>query len=258
MARQPMRRREPSARASRMRIGDISSTIPARFAIVVFAVLVAIFTVLFSLPVATTSGPPAPFVDALFTAVSVICVTGLSTVDMATYWSPFGPRARLRRGRDRRDRRADPGVDPRTDHQPPARPPAEAARGRRREPAPHPSRTRSREGQAVRLGETGSLLVTVAISVLVIEAIVAVLLFPRMLLQGVDPWTAAWQSVYTAAMAFTNTGFLPTSDGLAPVRARRLVSHRADDRGHLRRDRLPGDLRAPPQPAASARAGRCT
>ena len=57
---------------------------------------------------------------------------------------------------------------------------------------------------------------TVAISVLVIEAAVALLLFPRMLLQGVDPWSAAWQSVYTAAMAFTNTGFLPTSDGLAP------------------------------------------
>ena len=27
---------------------------------------------------------------------------------------------------------------------------------------------------------------------------------------------AAWQSIYTAAMAFTNTGFLPTSEGLAP------------------------------------------
>ncbi|MGN6503744.1 MAG: potassium transporter TrkG, partial [Pseudolysinimonas sp.] len=72
------------------------------------------------------------------------------------------------------------------------------------------------EGQAVRLGETGSLLATVAVSVLVIEAIVAVLLFPRMLLAGADPWTAAWESVYTAAMAFTNTGFLPTSAGLAP------------------------------------------
>ena len=28
--------------------------------------------------------------DALFTAVSSICVTGLATVDMATHWSPFG------------------------------------------------------------------------------------------------------------------------------------------------------------------------
>jgi Trk-type K+ transport system membrane component len=71
------------------------------------------------------------------------------------------------------------------------------------------------ESQAVRLGETGSLLATVAVSVLVIELFVAVLLFPRMLLQGVDPLTAAWQSVYISAMAFTNTGFLPDSAGLS-------------------------------------------
>ena len=75
----------------------------------------------------------------------------------------------------------------------------------------------------MRLGETGSLLATVAISVLVIEAVVAALLFPRMLLEGVDPWSAAWQSVYTSAMAFTNTGFLPDQRGARPVRARRLV-----------------------------------
>jgi len=50
----------------------------------------------------------------------------------------------------------------------------------------------------------------------VIEAGVAILLFPRMLIQGVPVWDAAWQSVYISAMAFTNTGFLPTSTGLAP------------------------------------------
>jgi trk system potassium uptake protein TrkH len=71
------------------------------------------------------------------------------------------------------------------------------------------------ESQAVRLGDTGPLLATVAISVLVIELFVALLLFPRMLLNGTDPLTAAWQSVYISAMAFTNTGFLPTSEGLS-------------------------------------------
>src|SRR5690606_38711695 len=70
------------------------------------------------------------------------------------------------------------------------------------------------ESQAVRLGETRSLIATVAISVLVIELFVALLLFPRMLLNGTDPLSAAWQSIYFAAMAFTNTGFLPTSAGL--------------------------------------------
>ena len=56
----------------------------------IFASLILVFTALFSLPIAPSSGKQAPLVDALFTAVSVICVTGLSTVDMATYWSPFG------------------------------------------------------------------------------------------------------------------------------------------------------------------------
>ncbi len=37
-----------------------------------------------------------------------------------------------------------------------------------------------------------------------------------MLIEGVEPWDAVWQSIYTSAMAFTNTGFLPTSEGLAP------------------------------------------
>src|SRR5690606_2546924 len=61
------------------------------------------------------------------------------------------------------------------------------------------------EHQAVRLGETGNLLVTVALSVLVIEGVVAVLIFPRMLLEGVPPLEAAWESIYISAMAFTNT-----------------------------------------------------
>ncbi|MDP3209758.1 MAG: potassium transporter TrkG, partial [Rhodoglobus sp.] len=65
------------------------------------------------------------------------------------------------------------------------------------------------------LGETGGLLLTVAVSVLIIEAIIALMIFPRMLLEGVEFWTAAWQSIYIAAMAFTNTGFLPLETGLA-------------------------------------------
>ena len=55
---------------------------PARFAILVFAGLILVFTLLFSLPIAKAgTGSGAPLYDAFFTAVSVICVTGLSTVD---------------------------------------------------------------------------------------------------------------------------------------------------------------------------------
>lgn len=214
MRGKPISRDTPFARI-RDGIDAFIAATPARFAILIFAGLIFVFTLLFSLPLSTTSGKQAPLVDALFTAVSVICVTGLSTVDMATYWSPLGHvfifigveiggigvltlasilGLVISRRLGLRQKLLAAGDA-------------------------NPLRIRKgpiAEGQAVRLGETGNLLVTVAISVVAIEVIVALLLFPRMLLQGVNPFDAAWQSIYIAAMAFTNTGFLPTSEGLAP------------------------------------------
>jgi trk system potassium uptake protein len=66
---------------------------PASPAIVLirgFAVLISIGTIVLMLPVASSSGEWTPFIDALFTATSAVCVTGLVVVDTATYWSPFG------------------------------------------------------------------------------------------------------------------------------------------------------------------------
>ena len=42
------------------------------------------------LPVSTQDGKGAIFTDALFTATSAVCVTGLVVQDTATYWSVFG------------------------------------------------------------------------------------------------------------------------------------------------------------------------
>ena len=50
------------------------------------------------------------------------------------------------------------------------------------------------EGQTVRLGEVGALLSTVALSTLVIEAVLAVLLYPALIASGVDPLTAIQRS----------------------------------------------------------------
>lgn len=47
-------------------------------------------TLLLMLPVATKDGQGAPFLDAIFTATSATCVTGLVVQDTATYWSLFG------------------------------------------------------------------------------------------------------------------------------------------------------------------------
>lgn len=47
-------------------------------------------TSLLLLPISSTHAGGADFMPAAFTAVSALCVTGLSTVDPATYWTGFG------------------------------------------------------------------------------------------------------------------------------------------------------------------------
>lgn len=63
---------------------------PAKVIATGFAAAVAVGTALLSLPVATRAGQRADLVDALFTATSAVCVTGLVTVDTGSYWSGFG------------------------------------------------------------------------------------------------------------------------------------------------------------------------
>ena len=187
---------------------------PSRFAIVVFASLILLFTALLSLPISARDGQVTNLADALFTAVSTICVTGLSTVDMSAHWSPFGNvvlfvgvniggmgvltlaslmgmviskrlglRAKLLAAGDTNPMRAHGGP--------------------------------VNESQTVRLGEVGQLLTTVALSTLVIEGVVAVLLYPGLVMAGIDPLAALWEAPFYAAMSFTNTGFTPNAGGVA-------------------------------------------
>ncbi len=53
-----------------------------------FAVLIG--SVLLSLPFSTADGKPVPYIDALFTATTSICVTGLVTLPTFSTWSIFG------------------------------------------------------------------------------------------------------------------------------------------------------------------------
>ncbi|MEK7703729.1 MAG: potassium transporter TrkG [Myxococcota bacterium] len=62
---------------------------PARALVLSFTGLIGVGTVLLALP-ASSSGDAIAWIDAFFTAVSATCVTGLTTVDTATAWSPFG------------------------------------------------------------------------------------------------------------------------------------------------------------------------
>lgn len=72
------------------------------------------------------------------------------------------------------------------------------------------------ESQAVGLGDIGGLLVSVAVSVLVIELALTALITPRLLTAGYDFWHSLWYGFYFAVSAFTNTGFVPIPEGMAP------------------------------------------
>ena len=62
----------------------------ALVSILVFLGLTLATSSLLMLPIAAADGHATPAPDAFFTAVSAVAVTGLTTVDMATHWSPFG------------------------------------------------------------------------------------------------------------------------------------------------------------------------
>ncbi len=55
-----------------------------------FLIIIGVGTLLLMLPQATADGVRLPFDDALFTATSASCVTGLIVRDTGTFFSPFG------------------------------------------------------------------------------------------------------------------------------------------------------------------------
>ncbi|AOT72985.1 TrkH family potassium uptake protein [Geosporobacter ferrireducens] len=55
-----------------------------------FASVILIGSILLNLPIASRNGESIGFVNALFTATSAVCVTGLVVVDTGTYWTVFG------------------------------------------------------------------------------------------------------------------------------------------------------------------------
>jgi len=63
---------------------------PLRILPVSFALMVVMGTALLMLPIATADGRETSLVQALFTATSAVCVTGLAVVDTATHWTGFG------------------------------------------------------------------------------------------------------------------------------------------------------------------------
>ena len=73
-----------------MSIWKIGRTSPAQVIILGFLALILGGTALLMLPPASRGPGGAPFLDALFTATSATCVTGLVVENTVTYWSTFG------------------------------------------------------------------------------------------------------------------------------------------------------------------------
>lgn len=82
--------RQPRTVTRRQRLVSRLRLHPAQAVAGGFALAIAGGTALLLLPVARAGVGGATVVEALFTATSAVCVTGLVVVDTPTYWTPFG------------------------------------------------------------------------------------------------------------------------------------------------------------------------
>lgn len=173
---------------------------PAQIVPLSFLAVIAVGTLLLSLPIAHAT-EDLDLLTAAFTAVSATCVTGLVTVDTATSWTPFGQAVILlliQVG----------GLGTMTL----ATVLALLVRGRL-------SLTESVRAQAERrdlaLGNIRVVLVRIVTATLLAEAAVALWLTVRFRQAYDDDLpTALWHGVFHAVSAFNNAGFALYSDNL--------------------------------------------
>ena len=154
------------------------------------------------LPIASASDEPAPFVDVLFTAVSAVCVTGLTTVDTASYWSPFG-QAVIAAGI------VVGGLGVMT-----------LASILAFAVSRHLGLTQrmlaTQETGTGAMGQISTLLKAVIATSLSMQAFLAIMFLPRFLTMGIDPVYAVWDAVFMAISVFNNAGFVILPGGLEP------------------------------------------
>ena len=63
---------------------------PAQTLVIGFLIIIVIGSLLLSLPIASNNNQSLPYLDALFTATSAVCVTGLVVVNTYAHWTLFG------------------------------------------------------------------------------------------------------------------------------------------------------------------------
>ncbi|MCI1642655.1 MAG: TrkH family potassium uptake protein [Actinomyces sp.] len=175
---------------------------PARLTLAVFFGIIVLITILLCLPVSAAGSHRVPFVDVVFTAVSAVCVTGLTTVDTATSWSLFGQvviALGISVG----------GLGLMT-----------LASILGFAVSRHLGLTQrmlaAQETGSTGLGQVGTLLRAVIATSLVAEGVLFVVFLPVFLDLRETLSEAVWHSFFMAVSVFNNAGFVITSEGMAP------------------------------------------
>ncbi len=180
---------------------------PERVIPLAFLVGIAAGTLLLMLPISRAGSAletgGAPFVTALFTATSALCVTGLTVVDTPGYWSPFGHVVILALFQlggfgimagatllgllvTRRMKLSGQLLA-------------------------------SAEMRSLDLGDVRHVLKLVIVATVIVEGVLWLWLALRFWLGlGLEPGPALWHGLFHAVSAFNNAGFSTLPDGLAP------------------------------------------
>ncbi|GHG52065.1 potassium transporter Trk [Sinomonas cellulolyticus] len=184
-------------------IDRLAVSSPARLAVLTFSLVIVVFSFLLSLPVSSADGKVTPLHEAVFTAASAVCVTGLTVVSTATHWTFFGQLVILA------------GV-------------FVGGLGTltiaslltlmvsRRLGLRSKLIAQEALNNSSRLGEVGELLRVVILTSAVIEGSLAVVLTGRFLTLGEGWWQSLWHGIFYAISSFNNAGFTPHSDGIIP------------------------------------------
>jgi trk system potassium uptake protein len=174
---------------------------PGQVLVAGFVVAGLVGTGLLMLPMSRAGEGRAPFVTAVFTATSAVCVTGLTTVDTATYWSRIGQvviLALVQVG----------GFGIMTVA-------SLIALFLSRRMGLRTRLTAVTETRSVGLGDLRRVLLGVLAVTVVVESVVATLLTLRFRLTYEETWgTATWHGVFHAVSGFNNAGFALFSDNL--------------------------------------------
>jgi trk system potassium uptake protein TrkH len=176
---------------------------PVRSVPLAFLAVIILGAAVLMLPLARTGSEPGadPLMAALFTSVSAVCVTGLITVDTATYWTPFGQAvimALIQVG----------GFGIMTLA-------TLLALLVRKSIGLRGQLVAQSETHTLNLGDVRSVLVRVAKLMIGFEAATAVILTGRFwIAYDQNPATALWHGTFHAVSSFNNAGFALYSDNL--------------------------------------------